>query len=503
MATKAIRARGAERLTDTAIKAWLRTAAEGDSLHDGAGLYLRRRGGAAFWSLRQINPITGQRTWAGLFPGVPYPAASLADARRDALQARLRAAKAPTDLVRERSAAIAAKRAEAAAAALEASRRVTVLALFEQWAATDLAPRVGADGRRMGRKDSGAYTRDQFKRRVFPRLGEVAVKDVRRADLMAILDAIKAEGKATTANRVYADLKQMLDFALKRELIDRNPLDTITKRDVGGPETARARVLSADEARALAEALPGAGMAPSSVLAVWLILATACRVGEAMAARWDDVDLKARTWHLPETKNQREHTIHLSAFAVRQFEALASIRDAELAERRTADPDAKPVPWVFPASSGEDAVCVKSLGKQLADRQRPAERRMKNRTKRTESLVLAGGRWTAHDLRRTAATMMAELGVSGDVIDECLNHKIESQVRRVYIRDRRLAEQARAFDALGTKLEQIIGGHASATNVVELRTSEPRTPRLRVAHEPGVSRRKVNSAPRRPDRHEP
>ena len=50
---------------------------------------------------------------------------------------------------------------------------------------------------------------------------------------------------------------------------------------------------------------------------------------------------------------------------------------------------------------------------------------------------------------------MASLGVSGDVIDECLNHVIESKVRRTYIRDRREADQALAFEALGEHLQAI------------------------------------------------
>jgi integrase len=81
---------------------------------------------------------------------------------------------------------------------------------------------------------------------------------------------------------------------------------------------------------------------------------------------------------------------------------------------------------------------------------------MQHRSKRTESLMLSGGRWTAHDLRRTAATIMAGLGVSGDVVDECLNHVIESRVRRTYIRNRRPEEQARAFDVLGSKLSTLL-----------------------------------------------
>lgn len=126
------------------------------------------------------------------------------------------------------------------------------------------------------------------------------------------------------------------------------------------------------------------------------------------------------------------------------------------------------MPWVFPNSAGKGAVCVKSFGKQLADRQRTPDRRMKHRAKNTDSLSLPGGRWTAHDLRRTAATLMAHQGVSTDVIDECLNHMLESRVSRVYIRDRREAEQARAFDALGEHIKRLLLDEPRS-NVVPIR----------------------------------
>jgi len=50
---------------------------------------------------------------------------------------------------------------------------------------------------------------------------------------------------------------------------------------------------------------------------------------------------------------------------------------------------------------------------------------------------------------------MAGAGVPSNVIDECLNHKIASRVTRVYVKDRRLAEQARAFDTLGARIEAL------------------------------------------------
>ena len=455
------RTTSSDRLTDTAVKAWLRKPGAA-ALHDGGGLYLRRRAVGAFWSLRQVNPLTGGRTWAALFPDVPYPTATLTEARRKADEARLRAASTPTDIVRDRHAALTAKRAETAATKLADLRRVTVRQLFQQWAATELAPRTRTDGKREGRKDGGQYSREQFERRVFPKLGDVAAPAITDADLLGILDAAKAEGKRRTANVLFADLKQMFRFALKRKLIERNPLDTVTRRDVGGKETERSRVLTSDEVAALAKAVPLANMGKRSAAAVWLILSTGCRVGEAMGARWEHVDTTALTWHLPDTKNQRTHTIHLSAFALRQMETLVALREN--------DQDGQPLPWVFPNKSVDGAVCVKSFGKQLADRQREPERRMQHRAKSTASLTLAGGRWTAHDLRRTAATMMAELGISGDVIDECLNHVIESRVRRTYIRDRRLADQARAFDALGAKLVALVDG-VTDSNVVQLRAA--------------------------------
>lgn len=347
------------------------------------------------------------------------------------------------ELTQRREAELAAEQNE-----LEQQRRLTIRQLFERWAATELTPNVLANGKRSGRKDGGQYSRDQFERRVFPVLGDIPAINVRKADLLAILDAVKAEGKLRTCNVLLTDLKQMFHFALAREIVDRNPLDTITKRQAGGAETERERVLSADEIVALAQQLPKANMSQRSVYAVWLILATGCRVGELMSAQWEDIDLKAQTWLLPKTKNQRPHTIHLSKFAVLQIQGLAGMR--------VKKPDGQPCPWVFPNTYGTNALDIKTFGKQLADRQRPPEKRLSNRTEATQSLSLPGGKWTAHDLRRTAATTMASLGISSDVIDECLNHMIQSRVTRIYIRDRREGEQVKAFDALGQRLAKLV-----------------------------------------------
>ena len=380
--------------------------------------------------------------------------------------------------------------AQAMAAAESLARRLTVRQIFDRWCATDLQPVIGADGKRTGRKDGGAYVRDQFERHVFPSIGDRCIEDVRKADMLAIIDAQKAAGKIRTAAVLLGDLRQMMGFALDRELITADPLATVKKARLVGKAVERNRVLSDREIAMLPAALKSAAMNVRSHAAVWLLLATGARVGELMGTVWSSalpadangrqarisalqalsdvdgvkvgiVDTEARTWHLLDTKNQRPHTIHLSEFALIQFARLADLRE------KLPDSD-EASPWVFPARDASHPVCVKSFGKQLADRQREPEKRLKGRSKATEALCLPGGRWTAHDLRRTAGTLMAGLGISGDVIDECLNHIIESSVRRTYIRDRREADQARAFDALGERLIEIIRGSKAAPNVITL-----------------------------------
>lgn len=373
------------------------------------------------------------------------------------------------------------------------ARRLTVRQVFERWRATDLQPIVHANGKRSGRKDGGQMVFEQFTRHVFPLIGDRPLEDVRKADLLAVIDAQK--GKARTAAMLLGDLKQMLAFALDRELIAVDPLATVKKSRIVGTPTERERVLAEEEIRLLPEAIAQARLNPRSAIAIWLMLATGVRIGELTGAIWAEdlpsvpkarnariaqlqtlaedndvklglIDLQARTWHLLDTKNQRDHTIHLSAFACQQIEALRQHREALI-----DSPTAELTPWVFPATDNARPVCVKSLGKQLVDRQREPEQRMAGRSKATTALMLPGGKWTAHDLRRTAATLMARLGFSSDVINECLSHVQTDKMARVYIQDRREADQRRAFDALGQRLQELLTQTKHASNVVPLKAA--------------------------------
>lgn len=369
-----------------------------------------------------------------------------------------------TDLKAHIKAEAERKLQEALEAAKAKDRRKTFRQVFDQWLLT-LKPHTDSNGKRQGRKDAGASVTEHFNRRVFDMLGNVPIEDIKKPDILTILSKVRDEGKMRTANVLLADLKQLFKFAAEWEYIQVDPVATISKKQAGGADVERTRHLTDAEVKSLVKQIPTANLAKRTELSILLLLSTGVRISELVTARWEDVriskDRKQRQWYIPTSKNQRDHTIYLSDIAINQFEALRELREE--------GEDGKLLPWVFPNNAGNDALNIKTLGKQFADRQRPADKKqLKRRCKASMALALTGGRWTAHDLRRTAATIMSRLGVSADVIDECLNHMLTRKVSRVYIQDRRWDEQRVAFIKLGAHLESLVTEKKTGS-VVELK----------------------------------
>lgn len=120
--------------------------------------------------------------------------------------------------------------------------------------------------------------------------------------------------------------------------------------------------------------------------------------------------------------------------------------------------------WCFPGRDGTAHVDVKSVSKQIGDRQhRFKQRKALSNRRNDNSLVLSkgeNGEWTPHDLRRTGATMMQALGVMPDVIDRCQNHVLAgSRVRRHYLKHDYADETKQAWAKLGAAIEAALGRH--------------------------------------------
>jgi len=110
--------------------------------------------------------------------------------------------------------------------------------------------------------------------------------------------------------------------------------------------------------------------------------------------------------------------------------------------------------WAYPNNKNTSHVCIKSISKQVGDRQ--INKPIKGRTKAAHTLLLAGGKFTPHDLRRTGATMMGRLRVAPEVIEKCLNHTEENKLKKTYQQQELIVEQRQAWQDLGVKLELIL-----------------------------------------------
>lgn len=168
-------------------------------------------------------------------------------------------------------------------------------------------------------------------------------------------------------------------------------------------------------------------------------------------ARWECVDTDRGTWRIPpaDAKNGKEHTIFLSDFAVARFQELKATTAVHPDEEGTEID----CPWVLPSQDKTNHVCLKSLAKQIGDRQRGDRPALRNRSTNLSSLQLPRGKWTPHDLRRTGATLMGMLGVRPDVIEKCLNHVQQNRLIRIYQHQDLRAEQKDAWQKLGERLD--------------------------------------------------
>ncbi len=287
---------------------------------------------------------------------------------------------------------------------------------------------------------------------MLPELGTMAVEDVKKRHIAAMLDKTKERGVGRMVNLLLSLTRQMFLFALSRDWIEADPTATLKKADFGGKEVERERVLSEDEIRELNRKMPSAKFIPTTEAAIWIMLATCCRVGEISQARWSDLDLTARQWRIPPdvAKNKREYLITLSDFATKHFEALKTLQTSPV--------------WVIPNTQGKDHLDEKAISKQVHDRQRTVP--LKGRSTCSAVLLLSRGAWTPHDLRRTGATLMRSLRVDKDVIERCLNHLEQNRMARIYQRYDHDTEMAEAWTLLGARLELLTSENAE--NVVPM-----------------------------------
>jgi integrase len=251
-------------------------------------------------------------------------------------------------------------------------------------------------------------------------------------DLQMQADGWTAAQSAAAAVRY---LRPVLKWAAQRSYVSKELCQITPPTTVGR----RKRVLSRDELAALLPALR-ASTRPYAA-ALHFMLLTITRRQEVALARWRDVDMTARTWIIPETKNGEPHSVPLSRQAM---ELLRSRLPTDgQGTPKQPDPDA----LIFATSTGA---------------------RLLNWDRETKALQESSGTkdWTRHDLRRTGATMLGEMGELPDIIEAALNHAvIHSAIASVYNRSRYRPQVAVALQRLADALDGIEVGSAQVVPI--------------------------------------
>lgn len=276
-----------------------------------------------------------------------------------------------------------------------------------------------------------------FRKDVEPVIGAIKLPDLTRSHVRQVLERMKGRGATISVNRALAALRRAFSWGVVNDLIAINPA---AKLQTDIEERTKDRFLTADEIRLFWKGLESARMSEGARIALKLVLCTGQRPGEVCGAKRSEVDLAAGLWLVPpkRAKNRKAHVVPLSELAIMLFEQASVL---------AGDTD-----YMFPSRSRSTVASV---------RIKPMESHALSHAMRgsLEELGLKEQPATPHDLRRTAASHMARLGISDRHVGRVLNHT--SELRRtitsqVYIHHDYLPEKKQALAAWNEELRRIL-----------------------------------------------
>jgi integrase len=270
---------------------------------------------------------------------------------------------------------------------------------------------------------SGSYARP---------LHNMAIRDVSRGDIAARLNAISQEHSSNTADAVRGKLSALFTWAIQQGFRDDNPVLGTARPERSKP---RERVLTDGELAAIWNACGDDEFGRVTRL----LMLTGCRRSEVGGMCWSEFDFDQGTWTLPaeRSKNGRALTLTLPPAAIAIVQAVQNRGRDQLFGDRAAG-----------FTSWDPA--KQALDERLGDAVKP---------------------WRLHDLRRTAATGMADLGIEPHIIEAVLNHHSghRAGVAGVYNRSAYTGAVKVALTRWTDHVLALAEGRVAADNVVTLR----------------------------------
>ena len=301
-------------------------------------------------------------------------------------------------------------------------------------------------------KSTSSETERTLDKYVVPVWKERNAQEIRRKDAISLIEPIAA----TTPGQARGVMKigrAMFNYALDRELVEINPFTRLPSAVPSIKPTSTSRTLSDEEIKTAWDTIHSATPPGSAETrrALLLILITAQRPGEVAGMAWSEIEKK--WWTIPreriKTRNHRQesHRVFLSPLALQIIGKNPSYSEYVFPGPAVIDPvDQKAVFPPLQRKALSHMVCDERAGG------RPA-----GEGKKTEAMTEYFGlpRWTPHDLRRTAATKLSELGCPDEIIDAILNHA-KKGVIGIYNRNKYDKEKQEWLTTWGEYLERLV-----------------------------------------------
>lgn len=330
-------------------------------------------------------------------------------------------------------------------------RRDTVKQLIEQFIERYAKPK----------NRSWEETAKLLERHLVSRWGNRKADSITGRDVRELLDQLNNKGHPIASNRTFAHGHKLYKWAVGEEIVPSNPFAGVQRR---GTETERERVLLDSELNWVWQAAERKGGTAGAFLK--LLILSAQRRDEVARMRWTDINFehpvieirddreveigKAVVWTLSaeDTKGNRSHEVPLSPQAVTVLESLPRLGEYVFTTR--GDRPISGYSKIKEAIEGNVAALAAQEGRE-------------------GNKIPTLSDWRFHDLRRTAATGMARLGVPTSTISRVLNHK-EGGVTKIYNRYSFLREKQIALERWGRRVQTLIS--PVPDNVLEMRSTE-------------------------------
>ena len=263
------------------------------------------------------------------------------------------------------------------------------------------------------REDHRILTKD-----ILPAIGKLKIRDVKKRDLLRVINKVIDRGSSVMANRVLACMNKLFNYALEHGVLEVSYCQGIKKPS---NEKSRDRILSDKEIKSFWKKLDNSTLH----LMLKFLLVTVQRSSEVRFLEWAEVE--GDLWTIPaeKSKNKRVHVIPLNKLAQEIFAEISSNR---------------------------------KKGKYVFSSPRKASYFDKDALPKAMKKIVDTLQWEVparpHDLRRTARSYMSKLGVSPVIAGKVLNHS-EKGISAEYDRYSYLKEKRIALNEWADELKMI------------------------------------------------